>query len=859
MVRLARLAASLVPPLILCAAPAGALVWPDVAERVERDMTAADAATRRSAARELAELGPGRGAPLALQALGDPDDEVRLAAADAAIRLRAAGATDAVAAWLNAADPRLRRKACDVARALPSPRAVAPLGRTLGDADPDVRAAAAAALGHQTSADAVPPLLGRLDDPAPTVRVQIVGALARLGDARAVVPLVGKVQDSSPEVREAVGRALGDLGDPRASPALVLALRDQNNDVRRDALASLGRMKATDAVDAIAPFATDRTPSLRLAALAALGGIASADAVRVLVQTLGTGEDGSGSLERTAVRDALVAAGQAAVAPLHALLSGSPSPQVATSAAWVLGGLRATGEAPAIVEAMRRGALPAAAALRALAGAGTAADVPVVLEFVADASPLVRAEALGAAAALLDPKHPDGRAVEPLAAALRDARPSAPERAKIAALLGRTGAPRAAPLLVELVHAHDPALRLAAMDALGTLGVEEPSGPSSPPAEAGVVDDALLAALGSDDTAVRLHAAMALAQSGRGRARDTLLARLDGGDEVDRAAVLTALGGILARAPSDDALARLAGALELAAGPERDALIEAMGRAPTAAAVKALAAIARRAEPLDRRSAAALLPAHPNDPLARTTARELLSDADASVRAQAAWALGMLGETSDVPQLVALSRAPEVDGATNAAAALGRIAARTVGRSPQGTAASTDVGRSPQGTAASTDAARSLCSLTSDARPYVRANALAGLALAGARCEGGAPERSLLLEDPSEDVRAAATLLVSTAPSPEDARALDRCSRTDPSGAVAARCRQRPPRAAAAHAALVYVVADNATSPHAGAPYAILLSDGTIHAGTTDRRGAVFDPAVPEGDVTLRRPSALAR
>ena len=39
----------------------------------------------------------------------------------------------------------------------------------------------------------------------------------------------------------------------------------------------------------------------------------------------------------------------------------------------------------------------------------------------------------------------------------------------------------------------------------------------------------------------------------------------------------------------------------------------------------------------------------------------------------------------------------------------------------------------------------------------------------------------------------------------------------------------------------------------------MLLSDGTLHVGTTDRRGAVFDPIAPEGDISLRRPSALAR
>jgi HEAT repeat protein len=820
--------------IVASASPARALVWPDVAERVERDLGAADPATRRAAARELTELGGARGGPLALAALGDADDDVKLAAAEAAIRLRVAGATDTVVAWLNAPDARLRRKACEVARSLPGPRAVAPLGRTLGDPDAEVRAAAADALGHQVSAEAVPPLLGRLDDPAPPVRVQIVGALARLGDPRAVVPLVGKVQDSSPDVREAVARALGDLGGPRASSALVLVLRDQNNDVRRDALAALGRMRAADAVDAIAPFATDRTPALRMAGLGALGRIASTDAVRVLVQALGVGDDATGSLDRTPVRDALVTAGPAAVPPLRALIAGSPPSAAATSAAWVLGELKATAEAPAIVSAMRRGAVPTAAALHALAGAGTASEVPIVLEFVADPSPVVRGEALGAAMALLDPNHPDGRAVEPLAAALRDARPSARERARIAALLGRTGAPRAAPLLVELVHAHDAALRLAAIDALGTLGGQAP-----PASGASTADAALLEVLDSPDASVRLHAAVALSEAGGATARDSLLAKLDGGDEVDRAALLTALGGVLARAPSEPAVVRLTGALELAAGPERDGIVEALGRAPLGSAVKALAAVAKRDEPADRRVAAALLAAHPSDPGALAVARALLDDPDPGVRAQAAWTLGTLGDASDVARLDALAHSAEVDTAPDAVAAIGRIAARL---------------RAPE------TAVKTLCPFLADPRPYPRANALAALALSGTRCEtSGAAERALLAEDPSDDVRAAAALLLSRAPTTDDTRALERCARSDPSGAVAARCRSRAALPSRTHAVLIYVVPDTSAQPHPSAPYAMLLADGLVHAGTTDRRGAVFDPVAPEGEVTLRRPSALAR
>jgi HEAT repeat protein len=450
----------------------------------------------------------------------------------------------------------------------------------------------------------------------------------------------------------------------------------------------------------------------------------------------------------------------------------------------------------------------------------------VVLEFVADNNGVVRDQAISAAAELLDPKHPDGRAVEPLAAALRDPAVQPSEQARLAGLLGRTGAPRAAPILVELSHAHDPALALAAIDAIGTLG------PTGLPA----VDDALLAMLSSPDAPTRLHAAVALSEAAGPRARDALLGKLDGGDEVDRASVLTAMGGVIARVPTEAAVKRLSETLSLAAGPERDGAVEAIGRAPLPSAVAALVGISHSDEVADRRAAAALASAHSGDAQALAMVRALLDDSDASVRAQAAWALGTLGDASDVPRLVAVARQADADGATDAAAALGRVIARS-----------------------HASGAGVLCGLLSDARPYVRANALAGLALGGQRCGDGSAERALLAEDPGEDVRAAAAAAVSTSPTPDDQHALERCARSDPSGSVALRCHARPARPAQARAALVYVVPEGANTPRPGAAYAMLLSDGTLHAGTTDRRGAVFDPVTPEGTVTLRPASAMAR
>ena len=816
---------SLTTLALALAAPAHALVWPDIPERVERDLSSPDAVTRRVAARQLADLGPSRGAPLVLRALADTDTEVRLVAAGSAIRLRVQPATETVLAWLGEREARLRIAACDVARAMPDPKAVPQLARALGDGDASVRAAAADALGSQASQDAAPPLLGKLDDASPTVRVQIVRSLARLGDGRAVVPVAGKVQDSVPEVRQAVARALGELGDARATQALLLELRDNAPDVRVEAIGALGRLRAPDAASALGPLASDRTIAIRLAAVTALGRIATPDAVRALIALLGQGDDASGGLERTPVRDALVVCGSAATGELAKVLERPASAAVATSAAWVLGELHAKDKAGTIIAAMRKGVLPTAAALRALAGAGTADVVPIVLEFASDPSPVVRAEVVRSAGSLLDPAHPDGRAVEPLAAALRDARLSSQERGAIAALLGRTGAPRAAPILASLTAAKDPALRLASIDALGILG------PSSDGVAAS--NDALLERITDADPSVRLHAAVALAESGGPSARDRLLSKLDDIAELDRASLLTALGGILARAPADAAVTKLARGLELAAGGERDAFLEAIGRNRSPATMRVLSSIAASSDADDRRTVATLLPLHAGSTEATRLARALLADAEPSVRAQATWSFGALGDRSAIALLSPHIARADSGPAVNAAAAIGRIATREKDPSL---------------------AKRALCPALTDLRAHVRANALAGLALAGARCDGVA-ERHALESDPSDAVRASAALAVArTSPSTsEDRRALERCASNDRSGAVSLRCRTPPALPKATHTVTVYPIAEGQTVPKAHAAYALELADGTIHEGMCDRRGAALEAAAPEGEVALAR------
>jgi HEAT repeat protein len=820
-----RLAARVFLAAALLAPTARALAWPDVSARIERDLGDNDPTVRLLATERLDSLGPRRASPLVLRALADADPGVRIAAAEAAVRARVAGSTAIVIPWLSEADARLRGAACSVARALPDPRAVAPLARALSDIDGAVRMGAIVALGAQGSTAAVAPLLGKLDDSTPAIRIEVARALARLGDRRAVVPLIGKVEDPAADVRQAVAHALGDLGDVRAVPALVLQLRDGSTDVRVAALLAVARVRGADAVDAVASLVTDRVPEVRHAAIATLGTWArggSADALRQLLARLGVDEDASGDLGPTPARDALRKAGQVAVQPLCGILRGGAPPAVATSAAWILGALGATTAAPDIIAALRRGTLPAAAALHAIIGTGSADDLPVVLEFVGDENPTVRHQAFAATRALLDPARPDGRAVEPLVAIARSSWLTLAEEREVIELLGRTGARRASEVLEELLQKHDVATKVAALDALGALG------PTS-------VDDSLLGLIGDRVPDVRLHAAEALASAGGATARDALLQRLSSGAELDRAAALTALGGILARAPLDRAWSQLGQALEFAAGGERDAILLVLGRAaPVQPVVERLSYLD---DPDDRRTLAASCAGRAEGiPLLR----RLLADSDPSVRAEAAWSLGSVAEPALVPELARLAAAsgaetPEV--AVDATGAIGRIAGRT---------------RDPQATTA-------LCGLIRDRRAPVRANAAAGLALAGARCGDGSVERALLL-DPSDSVRAAAARVLVRTPLSDDERdALARCAASDRSGEVAWVCQhvvQRPsgpPRATVA-----YVESLSAADPRPRAPYFVALGDGLLRAGTTDRRGAFCDPVAPDGPMRLHPTDELS-
>jgi HEAT repeat protein len=169
--------------------------------------------------------GGARAVPVLVQALGDPDAQVRLKAADA---LGAVGrdAVPALGSALNegptpvriAAARALARLGPEAAEALPALRSA------LSDGEPLVVAMAVAALGR-TGRGAVPALVGVFQtNSAVQVRLAALEALGRLGpDAAAAVPvLVQAAKEEDDPVGEAAGEALKQIDPPAAEKAGII-------------------------------------------------------------------------------------------------------------------------------------------------------------------------------------------------------------------------------------------------------------------------------------------------------------------------------------------------------------------------------------------------------------------------------------------------------------------------------------------------------------------------------------------------------------------------------------------------------------------------------------------------------------
>ena len=133
-------------------------------------------------------------------------------------------------------DARFRKQLVEALGAVGTP-AVPLLIQALGDWDEDVCRAAAEALGAIGDPQAIPALIQALGDDESWVRAAAARALGAIGDPQAVPALIKALGDwgdlLSESVRFAAAWALGAIGDPQAVPALIQALGDSGWEDRK--------------------------------------------------------------------------------------------------------------------------------------------------------------------------------------------------------------------------------------------------------------------------------------------------------------------------------------------------------------------------------------------------------------------------------------------------------------------------------------------------------------------------------------------------------------------------------------------------------------------------------------------------
>ena len=728
--------------------------------------------------------------------------------------------------------------------ALGEHKALPQIVRALGDPSAEVRRAAVIALGALGGVEVVTPLIGRLEDLDVSVRSEAIVALGGLRDARAVVPLLGVAGDPSPDLRALALQALGNLRDAQALPTLLRALTDSTEGVQLAGAAALGKLRSPGAVRGMQAALATLESRVAVVLIAALGATDDDAARAALLAQLGA------PTVRRAVTDALVEQAR--------LLVARPAPSAAPLVSALAKGLReARDEATKLAHAAALAAVAeltpidheltglteqlasaqgelAAELSLALGRGGGEAALMTLLERLARVQDAELPGVLAALDACFARGEPDGRAADPLLERLSKAQP--PEASRIAALLGRVKAARAAPALASLLSTGHVQLRLVVASALGAIGAPE-AGP------------ALVVLLDAEEPETRFSAAEALRSVADASVLSALIARLSGEAAQDRHALLIAVGGAAGRllrkgALPEELAKRTLGVLGASVASRDHALAER--------ALDALAAfghpdslevlsIALRAPSSRLRSAATLalsgLPAE----RARPIARYVMHQGGPREIVAALIALGEIGDHRDLPALLkaGLRHHWPVPGA--AAYAVARLAQRGQLR-------------------AHADQTQ-LCALGRSREPYVRANVAASFALLsmGGCGEQGPDPLRWLSAGHAAPVRAAAarwTLAARDAGKLDAAvanAALERCRDTDLESSVRNAC-AAPAAPAEREPTDVYTYGADGVTLLRSALVALRLADGTAYLGFADANGHLRLPSAPKGPIRLEDP-----
>jgi HEAT repeat protein len=147
-------------------------------------------------------------------------------------------------------DPQVRQYGALLLGQLKDSEGITPLIQALRDPDKNVRAQAAKALGV-IGDPSIGPLTLLLDDPDWRVRYRAAEALGITGSEKAVPFLINVLDDPKDHVRYMAAKAIGETGSGAAENALIVRLGDENEFVRRSAATSLGKTGGVAAKEAL--------------------------------------------------------------------------------------------------------------------------------------------------------------------------------------------------------------------------------------------------------------------------------------------------------------------------------------------------------------------------------------------------------------------------------------------------------------------------------------------------------------------------------------------------------------------------------------------------------------------------------
>ena len=505
----------------------------------------------------------------------------------------------------------------------------------LGDVDAQTRAVAADVLGDIGGPEATAALTRSLGDADDAVRQRAVRSLGKIGlrgNPNVVIALIPRLEDAKADVRRETIEQLEQLGDKRAVIPLVAKFGDTQLDIRKAAVRAVGKLGDKSAVPALIRLMSDPAEDVRTAAVGSLGLLGAVEALDALTEQLNTGTD----LFRAKVAYAL---GQIAASP----------------------GAGKAGE-DAMRTLVENLATPATrkAATDALKVAGKAA-VPALVAHLAG-----RLKGDPTTAVTLLAENADARATPVLTAEIERGRVAMP---LVLAALGATHDPAALVPVLGALSNKDPAIRLAAMEALRPLLGSD--------ARAG---DVLIEHLDDADLEVRVLAAEYL------------------GDVKVAAAVpkLTALAGAgnppRLRLAAIDSLGEIGAATPVKSPAVTKTLLDALREGPPELHRSAATALAYIADPsivpqlatdvaTDRgptrhelvRALAASMRDHHASPDAHRLLRDLTSDANIKVAIAAICGLAAIGDPDDAPLLRSLVEQAAADRRRIAALALGDL------------------------------------------------------------------------------------------------------------------------------------------------------------------------------------------